>query len=500
MSEATLPDPSPAAKRRTTKKRRPPVEALAGPRGWKRRGGGRVGVVTPAPEWRGTTVQVCGLWPFVTGVGTPLVGVPLGRHLYTASTVCSDPLSWFQEGLVGNPSLWVEGKPGLGKSTLVRRMITGLAAYGVNPMVFGDLKPDYRKLVEALEGNVTSLGRGRSTLNVLDPGAAVATAARLTGSARMQLIAEAHARRLNIVATLIGINRATAPTDHEVAVLAAALRVLDGAHSPGEATLIELIEVLAEGPTAVRAVTLDRGHDDRYRDAVDPLQRSLAALVEGAMGDVFAHRTSTPISLDGPMCIDISGISEADEKLQAAALLACWGEGFAAIETQQALTDAGLEPQRNYVVVLDELWRVLRAGSGFIDRIDAITRLDRSKGLGTIMVTHSLKDLMAVNETDRPKVTGFADRCGYYALVGMPGSEIEHLRRLFQLSDTEASLLTSWVSAEGIAASRGRRRGTHGLGKVMLKVGGAPGIPVQVELSPTEVAVNDTNTRWVTNG
>lgn len=35
------------------------------------------------------------------------------------------------------------GKPGLGKSTLVRRMALGLAGYGIQPLILGDLKPDY---------------------------------------------------------------------------------------------------------------------------------------------------------------------------------------------------------------------------------------------------------------------------------------------------------------------------------------------------------------------
>lgn len=477
-------------------KHRAPVTPRATPRGWNRPFGGRVDVVVPAPEWRGTSVQVCGLWPFGPGIGTPLVGVPIGRHLITGATVCSDPLSWFEHGLLANPSLWVEGRPGLGKSTMVRRMLLGLSAFGVAPMVFGDLKPDYRLLVEALGGNVVELGRGRGTLNVMDPGAAVATAKRLTGKARERLIADAHARRLNIVSTLIAIGRTRAPDDHEIAVLAAAMRVLDDTYEPGEATLLELIEVLAEGPAPVRAVTLDRGDDARYRAAVDPLQRSLAALVEGAMGGVFAHRTTTHIDLTKALCIDISGISEADEQLQAAALLACWGEGFAAIEGAQALTDAGLAPQRNFVLVMDELWRVIRAGSGMIDRVDAITRLDRSKGVATIMVTHTLKDLMAVSAEQRPKATGFADRAGYHAFVGVPRSELGPIRELFDLSDTEAQLLTSWVSAEGLTHRGTGRSQPIGLGKVMFKVGSAPGIPVQVELAESELAINNTNTRW----
>ena len=119
-------------------------------------------VVQPPDEWRATTVQACGLWPFAAGTGTPMVGVPLGRNMLSGATLCCDPISWFQRaGLISSPSVFVLGKPGLGKSTVVRRMALGLSAYGVLPLVLGDLKPDYVDLVQAIGGQVVTLGRGR---------------------------------------------------------------------------------------------------------------------------------------------------------------------------------------------------------------------------------------------------------------------------------------------------------------------------------------------------
>ena len=87
-----------------------------GARGWLGRGRGEMGYVQAAEEWRGTTVQVCGLWPFAPGVGLPMVGVPLGRHIYTGATLCADPISWFQANIISNPSAYLLGLPGLGKA------------------------------------------------------------------------------------------------------------------------------------------------------------------------------------------------------------------------------------------------------------------------------------------------------------------------------------------------------------------------------------------------
>src|SRR3546814_20500805 len=109
-----------------------------------------------------------------------MIGVPVGRNLLTGGTLCCDPLNWFMRAqLISNPSLFVLGIPGIGKSAFIKRLILGLSGYGTMPLVLGDLKGEYRALVRALGGPVLELGRGRGHLNILDPGASTAAAERL---------------------------------------------------------------------------------------------------------------------------------------------------------------------------------------------------------------------------------------------------------------------------------------------------------------------------------
>lgn len=485
----------------TSQARKRPARAQRGPglRGFTSRGGGRASYVEAPPEWRGTTVQVCGLWPFGAGSGTPMLGVPVGRELSSGATLCCDPISWFQRArLIHNPSCLVLGKPGLGKSTLIRRMVLGLAGYGVFPMVLGDLKPDYVDLISAMGGQIIKLGRGLGSLNVLDPGESAAAAARLTGTARRKLQADAHGRRLNMIAALITVLRGHPILDTERTVLNAALRVLDERH-PGVPVLPDLIRVIDEGPEPVRLVTLARGSEERYRTAVDPLHASLLGLIDGAMGDTFAHPTTTPIRLDakGGVCIDISGIDDADAELQAAVLLACWSDGFGAVESAHALADAGLAPQQHFFVVLDELWRVLRAGRGLVDRVDALTRLNRQRGLGQAMITHTMADMLALPDpADQMKAKGFAERAGMVICGGLPQAEMSTLNEVVRLSRAEQSMVVDWSTPPSWDANLNRDGEPPGRGKFLVKVGGRPGIPFRVELSPSERAVNDTNKRW----
>lgn len=463
--------------------------------GW---GAGAAAHVEAPPEWRGTSVQVCGLWPFGAGSGTPVTGTPLGRTLTSGATLCCDPISWFQRAhLISNPSEFVLGKPGLGKSTVVRRQALGLAAYGVNPLIFGDLKPDYVDLIRALGGQVITLGRGRGYLNVLDPGEALDAAARLSGDARRSLLADMQGRRLNAVCSLITVVRSTPPTEREEIVLNTALRLLDE-RGAGVPVLGDLLNIIREAPDEVRASALDRGNLERYRALTEDLEISLLGLLgEGRLGEIFSHPTSEPMRRDRPVCFDISGIDDSDTQLQAAALLACWSYGFGAVSVAQALADEGLEPRRNYFVVLDELWRVLRAGRGLVDRVDALTRLNRQRGVGIAMITHTMSDLLALPaEEDRMKAKGFVERAGMVICGGLPSAEMPALTQVVGMSEAEQQMITNWSSPPAWDSSRGQEAPPPGLGNFMIKVGGRPGIPVHIDLTERERDVNDTNRRW----
>lgn len=478
------------------------VPVVPSGRGWPGRGRGYSTYIQAPKEWRGTSVQVCGLWPFAVGSGTPMVGVPLGRHIETDATLCCDPISWFQRAkLISNPSAFVLGKPGLGKSSLVARMAVGLAGYGVMPLVLGDLKPDYVELIQALGGQVITLGRGRGHLNILDPGEALEAAARLRAAGHHQeagqVLADAHGRRHTMVSALLTILRKQPPTDREETIIDRALKWVDD-NFVGIPVLGDLLRVIQQGPMEVRQAALDRGSDERYREITENLEASLIGLVGGGrLGETFAHQTTNPMRRDRPVVYDVSAIDDSDGDLQAATLLACWSAGFGTVNVANVLADAGLEPRRHYFVVLDELWRALRAGRGMVDRVDALTRLNRQRGVGMAMISHTMSDLLALpTEEDRMKAKGFVERSGMVICGGLPSAEMPLLTSAVPLSNAEQNMLIGWQNPPAWDSVLSKEAEPPGRGKFLVKVGGRPGIPVNVQLTQVELQLHDTNRLW----
>ncbi|MDR1513927.1 MAG: ATP/GTP-binding protein [Propionibacteriaceae bacterium] len=474
-----------------------------GVKGWPGRGGGAAGAIHAPALWRGTTVQVCGLWPFAAGAGAPIEGAPVGHHLDTGAVVCCDPISWFQRSaFIANPSAFILGKPGLGKSTLARRMVTFLAAVGVVPFVLGDVKPDYVDLIRAMGGQVIELSPGRGALNVLDLGEAVDGAARLTAAGLTReaetMLADARTRRASMLSALLTIARKEPPNDREENILGEALRWLDR-NLDGTPVMQDLLETVRRAPIEVREVALDRGDLGQYRRITEGLEASLMGLCgSGRLGDMFALPTTNPMRRDRPVVFDVSSIGDSDEDLQAAALMASWTAGFGTVNVAQALADSGLEPRRHYIVVSDELWRALRLGHGMVQRYDSISRLNRTIGVGKIDLSHTVKDLVSMTDvSDQQKAKALIENSGMVILGGLPQEEMPRLEGIVHLSKAEQQRITSWSSPPAFGSRTVDAR-PPGQGNFLIKVGERPGIPVHLNMTESERAVNDTNARWHT--
>ncbi|MEZ2122981.1 hypothetical protein [Corynebacterium sp. CCM 9203] len=484
--------------------------------------GGRQSVVVPEPEWRASTCQLPGLWPWPVGAAAPIVGTPLGSHLRTGAPVCFDAYNWFEHGrYISNPSTFVMGLPGFGKSTLARRMVIGKVAQGITPLVLGDLKPDYVDLVRELGGQVVSVGDGVGRINPLDVGSLGSILPLLEQRAPAlidDVWQQIYARQVIILAGLIQIVRGGPVADFEETVLSSALKRLytgsgfDRARysaesfSPSSPPVVsDLGEVIFDGDEDMIA---DAAADDlaEYRTTIKPLRRALRALARGPFGAVFNGQTTVRLDTSASsVCVDVSAVGDDSPKLMGAVLLTCWSDGFACVEAQHILERAGLAARRNFCVVLDEMWRVLGAGVGMVDRVNALSRLNRQIGLELIQITHTFKDLRAVKtEEDRQKAIGLIERAGALIVGALPRDEMVQLAEVKPFTAAEIEMVSGWSSTTAMMTEAPRRGAVRhsppGQGNFLIKIGeaGRAGVPFRVQLTPTEMAlgVHNTNKRF----
>jgi len=471
--------------------------------GWRGAGGGRASHVAPAAEYQGTTSQVCGLFPFVAGSGAPHIGVPIGRHIHWGQVVSLEPFGWLHAGLVTNPGMFVLGEPGTGKSSMAKRLLTGMAAFGVRSIVLGDVKPDYARLVERLGGQVIHVGRGLDRINPLDSGPLGTAIDRLRAGGHDavadQLLAELRGRRIALLGGLCSLGRAHQPvTPGEEVLLGAAIDHL-AATLPGvDPTIPQVLDVIRCAPDELVRLAEVNGTEEFHRDS-KALRQTLRLLCEGSLRGMFDGPTTNPFDLDAPAIdVDISAVANGGEDTAVAAAMLCsWAYGFGVVDAALALADVGLAPQRNYVAFLDELWRALRGAPGLVDRADTLTRVNRQKGMGQIMLTHSLADLEALpTEADRAKARGFVERCGITVLGGLPPRELAALAPVVgHLSAEERRMVASWSTPTSWAG------GTQhpGRGKYLIKAGLRSGIPVELEYVADESDVYDTDAAVTAN-
>jgi hypothetical protein len=398
---------------------------------------------------------------------------------------------------------------------------------------------------------VSAVGFGHP-LNPLAVGAFGKLISRLPTAQREMAEREMRARQVSAAIGLLEISSGKRVAPHERTLLTTALRVLYSTHNefnlayapiPGDVldllrkaphTLIEAIDSKSDtDPELGRARelldasgALGRRHGDeraidRYLLLSENLRQSLDQMVSGQFGEIFNAQTETPIDIDAlGVCVDMSNIPDSDHALRAAVLLACWSDGFSAVEASHKLTDAGLQGPRNYNLVCDEFSLVLGVGNGIVQRVDEVTRVQRKQGTGTLFTTHTVKDLQAFDSMeDRQRAMGFLDRARATICFPLPMEEARLMEGKVNLNEQEANTLAEWATpprgvddavvaevseTDWAAGVRPDQGSTHaippGMGKFIIKNGEAnlPGIPVQMLLTPTEHSeeLHNTNSRF----
>ncbi|MGB3676585.1 MAG: hypothetical protein WA988_19310, partial [Candidatus Nanopelagicales bacterium] len=331
-------------------------------RGEHREFGGYAANVDAGRLFAGTTAQTQGFYPFPGPSGARVRGVPFGRHLHTAEPIGLDPAQWLQDGLVTNTGIWVQGQPGVGKSTAAKRLLVGLVAYGLVGIIPGDLKDEYSAIVEEMGGAVFRIGRGLDSLNPLDLGPLRAAIDSSVGTKREQLLSVSRGRRLDLFESLITIVGGHDLTATERLFLATAVDIAETGHQRhglADPTIPDVIAVIDEGPEQLRTIMV--AYDDlAYRREIREFRNTLVLLCEGPIKGMFDRPSSFDIDADLPaLSLSLSAIEDDGDDAVAAAMMCAWAWSAGVIEGKQA---AGV--RRNVFQPQDELWRALRAAPG----------------------------------------------------------------------------------------------------------------------------------------
>ena len=337
---------------------------------------------------------------------------------------------------------------------------------------------------------------------------------RLRAQSRSTVL-ELRMRQTMMVASLIQLGRRDRISDFEESMIYSGIEALYGTEGFSEDNppiLADLYAVLCRptgeliedaGITPGRPkdpVTGQLSSEEEYLQDIKPLRRSLRALIRGEFGQVFNGQTSVRLDLSAPAIdVDISNIPQADAStLRAAVLLACWGDGFGAIEAAQRLADVGLGPRIIGQIIMDELWQVLQSSPAMVSKVNQLSRLNRQSATEVIMITHSIADFGAVSTVEsRAEAEGLIERARVKIIGAVPATEIRRLREVVELSEVEAAMLTTWSSAGSgaVADADGGVGVPPGTGNFLIKVGErGTGVPFHMNPTAAEMSSQVHNT------
>lgn len=513
-------------------------------RGFAGRYGGRWAKMPSPPQWYAMSNQVNGIYPFAAGSARPTDGAPLGRDLLTGTAVCTDHEALYQAGVISSPSMMLVGINGVGKSTTAQTILLGQVGRGLTPMIFNPLKSgEHSALIRALGGVVFEFGTGErhAKINLLSKGPlgqaarsiradldAAAEARSQSGQARepewvaasakvvLELEEASFLKCVELVQLIARISRGREPIEdiEETALEAAVKTAWERFDAPVSRDLLTVIEDPSEHMLRVTGQEEVAAFRSRFRR----LRETVTAMLSGQMGALISGKDMVEIDTGNPggVCFDTSSIGAANEKLQSAAMLSCWSLGMDAIDAHWELAEhesrlaewAATQGQEyeprvhwgGYTSFMEEFWYPIRAMPGLIDRVDALSRSNRSKGTAELKAFHTPKDFLSLaNPDDVEKAKSLIKHTGLLGLMALTAEDLSVISATKELTEEEISMVAGFNAAEdwiGHRRAKGGKTAPPGAGKILLKVENRMGIPVKMLQTKAQESLHVTDVRY----
>lgn len=341
------------------------------------------------PAHKATTRDACVLYP---GVGSPCTGVRgpiLGADRLSGDTSFHFDLieAYQQGGLVDNTNMFILGKPGNGKSALVKTMVwRSLGVYGSNRFFcIVDVKGEYRDLAQQAGFEILDLKPDGSTrINPLGKPAKSNDSEESKKTARY---------RVNMVAALCATQMGRELTQAEDAVLYAVMVEIDRleqeqlAKSVNVRARLSSVAELLRKPTGVMSAAIYARSPDEIRAVAVPLAVALDGLLNRSMQGMFDG--DSDLRLDPKetrgLVVDLSAIND-DEAALPLVMVAVTG-------WLRELMRADWGSVKK-VQIFDEAWLVMK-NEAIVRYLQDTWKLGRTYGFANVAVLHRPSDLIA---------------------------------------------------------------------------------------------------------
>ncbi|WP_235530974.1 MULTISPECIES: ATP-binding protein [unclassified Nocardioides] len=371
----------------------------------------------------------------------------MGFNVLSGGSFFCDPMGWVNDDAipVTNPNVFIFGKPGRGKSALVKAFMLRMIRFGYRSLVLGDVKDEYEDISRALGVEPYRIGPGLpGRINPLDVGPLALDWEQQDREELMRRGAIIFNRWLALIRGLVGSQQVPF-TPTEARVVNHVLRDLIG-WTEGKTRLapvtIPMVWKALDDPSADLIKSCRYESQQDFLDSTRSLRDALGSLCEGELEGLFdAPSTFLPNWRAPIQTLSLNALHAAGNEAAVGIALMClnsWGQGIREMA----------EPGDRRIVLRDEAWMQTRLGVEAVKTLDSNLRLSRNDGDIQLVTYHKPSDPLSAGDQGSQAAQIAKDLLhlsDVRVLMGQDEEVATELAHLLGLTRVQQELVTGWA-------------------------------------------------------